>query len=100
MPGLNDSSGRSMRPSCGRASAWSYGRHSRILCHSRTLCHSHTQRHSRTGVGRPQGTLGIEGSQILHVIRKGTLSAGRGALIKVRHPFNHVDMRRHLVDTL
>lgn len=88
MPGLNDSSGRSMRPSCGRASAWSYGRH------------SHTQRHSRTGVERPQGTLGIEGSQILHVIRKGTLSAGRGALIKVRHPFNHVDMRRHLVDTL
>ena len=88
MPGLNDSSGRSMRPSCGRASAWSYRRH------------SHTQRHSRTGVECPQGTLGIEGSQILHVIRKGTLSAGRGALIKVRHPFNHVDMRRHLVDTL
>lgn len=88
MPGLNDSSGRSMRPSCGRASAWSYRRH------------GHTQRHSRTGVERPQGTLGIEGSQILHVIRKGTLSAGRGALIKVRHPFNHVDMRRHLVDTL
>lgn len=88
MPGLNDSSGRSMRPSCGRASAWSYRRH------------SHTLRHSRTGVERPQGTLGIEGSQILHVIRKGTLSAGRGALIKVRHLFNHVDMRRHLVDTL
>ena len=88
MPGLNDSSGRSMRPSCGRASAWNYRRH------------SHTQRHSRTGVERPQGTLGIEGSQILHVIRKGTLSAGRGALTKVRHPFNHVDMRRHLVDTL
>ena len=88
MPSLNDSSGRSMRPSCGRASAWSYRRH------------SHTQRHSRTGVERPRGTLGIEGSQILHVIRKGTLSAGRGVLIKVRHPFNHVDMRRHLVDTL
>lgn len=88
MPSLNDSSGRSMRPSCGRASAWSYRRH------------SHIQRHSRTGVERPQGILGIEGSQILHVIRKGTLSAGRGALIKVRHLFNHVDMRRHLVDTL
>lgn len=88
MPSLNDSSGRSMRPSCGRASAWDYRRH------------SHTQRHSRTGVERPQGILGIEGSQILHVIRKGTLSAGRGALIKVRHLFNHVDMRRHLVDTL
>ena len=88
MPSLSDSSGRSMRPSCGRASAWSYRRH------------SHAKRHSRTGVERPQGILGIEDSQILHVIRKGTLRAGRGALIKVRHPFNHVDMRRHLVDTL